>query len=63
MSETDPEDILEIISDALSIESWAEGKTLTVMLTGDDGKRQFVKLRFVSVANKPSAADLRGTPE
>lgn len=60
---TNAEDILETISDALSIESWAEGKTLTVMLTGEDGNRQFAKLRFVNVTDKPSAADMRGTPE
>jgi hypothetical protein len=73
MSETEsnsltPEDYLEIVSDAISdptgnrnYESWVEGKTLTVML-GAPENRTFLKLRFVTVLGKPSAADMRGAP-
>jgi hypothetical protein len=67
--EMTPEDYLEIVSDAISdptgnrhYESWVEGKTLTVML-GAPEKRTFLKLRFVTVLGKPSAADLRGAPD
>lgn len=55
--------ILERISDSMSMESWAEGKTLTVMFDGEDGERLFAKLRLVNIATKPSAADMRGAPE
>lgn len=52
------DEYLDLISDALSLESWFEGKTLTVMVEG-----AFVKLRLAGITNKPSAADLRGEPE
>lgn len=51
------EEALDIISDALKLESWFEGKTLTIMVEG-----QFVKLRLVSIKDSPSAADMRGEP-
>lgn len=62
------EDMLETISDMISngteksAESWVEGKTLTVILE-EEGERRFVKLRISRVTFKPSAADMRGTPE
>jgi hypothetical protein len=55
------DEILDLISGSLRLESWFEGKTLTVMLKGESNEsHQFVKLRLVGVTNKPSAADLRG---
>jgi len=57
------EDVLDIISDALRLESWSEGKTLTVRLGEKSEPLRLAKLRLVRVANKPSAADLRGEPE
>jgi hypothetical protein len=57
------EDVVEFISDKLGVESWAEGKTLTVMLSDESGERRFAKLRLVRVADRPSAADMRGAPE
>lgn len=57
------EDVVEFVSDNMNVESWAEGKTLTVLLTSEDGERKFAKFRLVRVADYPSAADLRGTPE
>lgn len=60
--ELDTEATLEMIGNALSLENWREGKTLTVMFD-EDGERRFAKLRLVGVKDKPSAADLRGEPE
>ncbi len=46
------------------LESWFEGKTLTVMVFNEDEQRdQFIKLRFVGVTSSLTAADLRGEPE
>lgn len=56
-------DIMERISSNLHMESWVEGKTLTVMFDGEDGERRFAKLRLTKIAEKPSAADLKGEPE
>ena len=56
--EVSDDEYLDMISDALSLESWFEGKTLTVMVDG-----AFVKLRLAGVTTKPSAADLRGESE
>ena len=59
---------LELISNTISdptksLESWVEGKTLTVMYDDpNDGRRQYVKLRFVRLADFPSAADMMGAP-
>lgn len=58
MIDVTDDEALDAISDALKLESWFEGRTLTVML---DGK--FVKLRLVGIKDKPSAADMRGEPE
>ena len=60
---TDVEYWLEEISDALKLESWFEGKSLTVMVPDEDGERKLVKLRFASVLDGPTATDLRGEPE
>lgn len=60
---SDDIDVLELISDSIEgFESWAEGKTLTVMMGGPSARR-FVKLRLVKIADKPSVADMRGAPE
>lgn len=52
------DEYLDAICDSLSLESWFEGKTLTVMVDG-----AFVKLCLAGVTHKPSAMDLRGEPE
>ena len=54
---------LDMISDALRLENWFEGKTLTVMVTTEEGATKFVKLRLAGILDKPSSADLRGEPE
>lgn len=55
---------LDFISENLKLESWFEGKTLTVMVFNEDEQRdQFIKLRFVGVTSSLTAADLRGEPE
>lgn len=56
------DEALDLISSSIALESWFEGKTLTVMVE-DDGATRFVKLRLVNITEKPSAVDLRGEPE
>ena len=53
---------LDEISNSLKLESWFEGKTLTVIVPNEGGGRKLVKLRFVSLHDKPTAVDLRGEP-
>ena len=55
------DEVLDLISDRLGLESWFEGKTLTVMFH-DNGAQRFAKLRLTGIVAKPSAADLRGEP-
>ncbi|UYY77761.1 hypothetical protein [Sphingomonas sp. R1] len=55
------DEILDEISSSLGLESWFEGKTLTVMID-DEGTTRFAKLRLTGVLDKPTAADLRGEP-
>lgn len=54
------DEALDAITDALSLECWFEGKTLTVMVSSEP--LALAKLRFVGLTSKPSAADLRGEP-
>lgn len=62
MRRIEADEALDEISSKLTLESWFEGMTLTVMVE-DEGATSFVKLRLVSITDKPSAADLRGEPE
>lgn len=57
-----PDEVLDEISRNLSLESWFEGKTLTVMVDDEAGVMKLVKLRLVGITDKPSSADLRGEP-
>lgn len=57
------DEALDMVSEELNLENWFEGKTLTVMLDDEDGATKLVKLRLVSITDKPSPADLRGEPE
>lgn len=59
----DRDEILDEVSDALSLENWFEGKTLTVVLRDKSGENIYAKFRLVGTTNKPSSADLRGEPE
>ena len=56
------DEALDEISSKLTLESWFEGSTLTVMVPDEEGQVRFVKLRYAGIAQKPSAADLRGEP-
>ena len=58
------EEALDTIVDALTtgdLESWFEGKTLTVMIAESE-ELHLVMLRLAGFSTKPSRADLRGEP-
>lgn len=54
------DEVLDLISDKLALESWFEGKTLTVMLPDRSEGLRLAKFRLVRVTDRPTTADLRG---
>lgn len=59
----DQDEALDLISSNLSLESWFEGKTLTVMVSDEGGTTKLIKLRLAAITDGPSSADLIGEPE
>lgn len=60
----DAEEALHDIADSIGgMAAWAEGKTLSVIVSGPKEPLRIAKLRFAGFSAKPSVADLRGEPE